>query len=139
MSATKNHFIVHKNLEITISSLKIIIDQNSDLTIVIKNSNHDFDLNLIIDLTNRKIILDIKQNLDHVDQTNQENISGVNFDFILKIVSESIDLVLHHASEIDILKKNVIVKNTNFIIVFLIVKNLNFIIVFRTFVSSQQN
>ena len=130
LSTTKNHSIVNRNFEITISFVEIMIDQNSDLKIVTKNLNHDFDLNLIIDLTNRKVILNINQNLNRVNQTDQENISDINFDFVLKIVSENIDFVFHFVSEIDIFKKNVIIENTNFIIVFLIVKSLNFIIAF---------
>ena len=147
LSTMKNLFIENKNVE----TIEIMIDQNLNQKIVIENLNCDSNWNLIIDSTDQKIILNVNSDFNFIDQTNRKIISCVNFVFILKniintdfvfilkIVFKNIFFDFRFTLKIDTSKKNAIVKNINFIIVFSIAENLTSIIVFQTVASSQRN
>ena len=138
----KNLFIENKNVE----TIEIMIDQNLNQKIATENLNCDSDSDLIIDSTNQKIILNVDSDFDFIDQINRKiilcvnfafalkSIIDTNFVFILKIVFENIIFDFRLTLKIDTSKKNAIVKNMNFIIVFSVAENLTSIIniVFQT-------
>ena len=81
--------LVSEIITIDLNSKIVITDLN--LKIVIENSNHDLNLNLVIDSINQKIILNVNRNLNLVDLINRKIVSDINFDFVLNIVMKNID------------------------------------------------
>lgn len=92
-----------------------IITKNLNLKIAIESPSHDLDLDLAIDLINRKIILDTDQNLNLINRTDREFVSDGDLDFALDSAMTNIDS--DRILETDTLKKSVIIENLNLIIV----------------------
>ena len=125
-SAMKNLNIENINFEMTFFA-EIMIDSDLDSEITIENSNSeinignlnpDLDLNLglVIDLTNRKIILDVDHDSDLIDRTDRKIIHDADhdLDFDPSIVLKDIDLDL--ILKIATSRKNAIVEKLNLII-----------------------